>query len=58
MHHVCQFKGKVVLNVELDSKSDSGILNWIGSPLWYACLLGSLACTLCPIRPPHHFHDS
>jgi hypothetical protein len=29
---VCQFEGKVVIDSELNSKSDSGILNLIGSP--------------------------
>jgi hypothetical protein len=32
MHHVHQFEAKVVLDDELDSKSNSRILNWIGSP--------------------------
>jgi hypothetical protein len=39
--HVHQFEAKVVRYSELDSKSDSAILNWIGSPPWRAKLLGS-----------------
>jgi hypothetical protein len=31
MCHVHQFEAEVVLDSELDSKSNSGILNWIGS---------------------------
>jgi hypothetical protein len=33
MHLGRQFEGKVILNSELDSSSDSEILNWIGSPI-------------------------
>jgi hypothetical protein len=32
IHPEHQFESKVVLDYELDSKSDSGISNWIGSP--------------------------
>jgi hypothetical protein len=42
MCHVHQFEGKVVLDPEIDSKSDYAILNWIRSPPWRAHLLGSL----------------
>jgi hypothetical protein len=41
--HVRQFEGKVVLDFELDSKSDSWIPNWLGLPPCCACFLGSLA---------------
>jgi hypothetical protein len=34
-HLVHQFKDKVILDPEIDSKSDSIILNWIGSPTWH-----------------------
>jgi hypothetical protein len=37
---VRQFEGKVGQDSELDSKSDSAILNWIGSLPWRAYLLG------------------
>jgi hypothetical protein len=33
MHLGRQFEGKVILNSELDSSSDSEILNWIVSPI-------------------------
>jgi hypothetical protein len=36
-----QFEYEVVLDFELDSNST--IPNWIGSPPYHACLLGSLA---------------
>jgi hypothetical protein len=39
--HVHQIEDKVVLDFELDSKSVSAILNWIGSPPWHLHLLGS-----------------
>jgi hypothetical protein len=41
--HVRQFEANVVLDFKLDSKSDSAILNWIGSPPWRAHLHGSPA---------------
>jgi hypothetical protein len=40
---VHQFESKVVLDPEIDSKSDSTILIWIGSPPWRVHLLGSPA---------------
>jgi hypothetical protein len=45
MRLVHQFEVEVVLDSELDSKSNSGILNWIESPLWCAHLL-PLQCAL------------
>jgi hypothetical protein len=41
MRHVHQFEVNVVLDSEIDSKLDSAIPNWIGSPPWHAHLLGS-----------------
>jgi hypothetical protein len=41
MQSECQFEYEVVLDSELDS--NSAILNWIGSPLSCARLLGSPA---------------
>jgi hypothetical protein len=38
-----QFKGKVVLDPEIDSKSDSAISIWIGSPPWHSHILDSPA---------------
>jgi hypothetical protein len=32
MHPVHQFEGEMILDSELDSKSNSEILNWIGYP--------------------------
>jgi hypothetical protein len=40
---VRQFEGKVVLDSELDSKSDLWTPNWIGPLSCCACFLGSLA---------------
>jgi hypothetical protein len=41
MHPLRQFEGKVVMDPESDSKSDSAIPIWIGSPRWRAHLIGS-----------------
>jgi hypothetical protein len=58
MRSVHQFEAEVVLNSELDSKSNSGILNWIGSPPWCVPLLASPAPSWCLIHSPHHLHSS
>jgi hypothetical protein len=43
MHPKHQLEYKVVLNSELDSKTNSGIPNLFGYPVCCAHLLGSLA---------------
>jgi hypothetical protein len=43
MCHVCQFEGKMVLDPNIDLKSDSTILIWIESPPWRVHILGSPA---------------
>jgi hypothetical protein len=48
---VCQFEGKVVLDSELNSKSDLVTSNWIGSPPCCACSMGSSAPSSCPTCP-------
>jgi hypothetical protein len=53
-----QFECKVVMDFELDSKSHSGILNWLGSPPYCAHLLGSPTRPWCLIHPPHHLYGS
>jgi hypothetical protein len=45
---VRQFEGKVVLDSNLDSKSDSWIPNWLGHSPCCACFLGSPAPSWCP----------
>jgi hypothetical protein len=60
---LCSFRANVecanvVLDSELDSKSNSEISNWIGSPPWSARLLGSPSRPWCPVCPTHHLHDS
>jgi hypothetical protein len=49
---VCQFQGKVVLDSELDSKSDSWTLDWLGHPPCCAYFFGSPAPSWCPTCPP------
>jgi hypothetical protein len=49
---VHQFEGKVVLDSELDLKSDSWIPNLLGLPPCCACFLGSPAHSWCPACSP------
>jgi hypothetical protein len=49
---VCQFEGKVVLESELDSKSDYCIPNWLGHPPCCACFLNSPEPSWCPTCSP------
>jgi hypothetical protein len=52
----CQLECNVVLDFELDSKSDSGIPNWIGIQLELDALFGP-PCLLNSLQhPPHHLH--
>jgi hypothetical protein len=53
-----QFECKVVLDSELHSKSNFGILNWFRSPSCCAHLLGSPTCPWCLEPPHHHLHGS
>jgi hypothetical protein len=57
-HPIRQFEAEVVLDSELDLKSNSGILIWDWISTLIALLFASPMLSWCPIHPPPHLHGS